>query len=865
MAEGTRLERYRLVRRLKPAAPPATGDARLAPQTIWHATDTSNGQEVVLKCDYKPIYPEIRDLLLDSQARDFAIVPLLDCFESNGLSVEVTPFFPDGTLAQQLAVSRNSSQAVRIDRAERLLGSMRRALSWLYEGNRRVVAINHNDIKPSNIFLDGDGYRLGDFGSASIRPTGRSGSNPVPATPSYAPPERFDGGHSEAGDCWSLGLTLAESILGHHPLAAPEAGGGVIVLDTADLRHDWRLAGAEFRSLPDSWRALLYGLTSLNKSQRWRRTEINQWCRDDEQVRAEAIADGLQIGAESDLGFANAYLIDGASVRNTASAAEAILRSRLATDVHDPVPLANWVEQECDRRIAAGAIRRSVEVADIELRRVRIALELNRNSPLMWRNIVISRNLIRDFARDEDETQLAWIASLRSSAVLELYSAYGNDQAREQWDDLLAAESRLNAAFQELRDNGCNFAIPDEAAQWRMACQIAFVPQYREYYTARLAHLSEATGLFARPAWISRIGGRFDQLNVEQLHALDWAERQESLLGERPVPTALDEIPLIEGTDEELHAAPLIWLKTQERLLGRMKVSDILEPVRLAGGDYYPQSAAGLPYHRVRRWLRQVIYPWFTRRLRPDPAERLRKLGAVGDQFNVEPTLHLSATLFQTRAKLDDQFIGAETYACEVRWAAPEGYDVQLVLRSPGLFRDSVIWKTPRHSWAVRGLGILLSRPDNRQARPSGLSRIGRMALSLCQDTVLTLEARPRLPLMRRPAYYSREITIVLPAAENKFTQPPEIIQDRFEPLKTDADISRPDLSILQVPLEQIRPGTSIGDGMNLSERYVAAERRTAWLFQAVNRRSLKFSKRELALLQEYYESRQHQHKEAIR
>ena len=73
----------------------------------------------------------------------------------------------------------------------------------------------HNDIKPANILLDGNGRAwLSDFGLSSPMesPTASSApGNPI-GTLRYLAPERFDRPHDARSDIYSLGLTLYELV-----------------------------------------------------------------------------------------------------------------------------------------------------------------------------------------------------------------------------------------------------------------------------------------------------------------------------------------------------------------------------------------------------------------------------------------------------------------------------------------------------------------------------------------------------------------------------------------------------------------------------------------------------------------------------
>lgn len=77
------------------------------------------------------------------------------------------------------------------------------------------INILHNDIKPSNIFYDGNNYKLGDFGNST---KGTSDNIVYFGSPNYLSPEVYN--HcltTEASDIYSLGLVLYHLLAGHLP------------------------------------------------------------------------------------------------------------------------------------------------------------------------------------------------------------------------------------------------------------------------------------------------------------------------------------------------------------------------------------------------------------------------------------------------------------------------------------------------------------------------------------------------------------------------------------------------------------------------------------------------------------------------
>lgn len=80
------------------------------------------------------------------------------------------------------------------------ISQMVRAVIFLHRNG-----LVHGDIKPDNILLFHDGYRLSDFGHTTI-PEGRI---PYGGTSNYRAPEVWDGkGYGQKADLWALGCTI---------------------------------------------------------------------------------------------------------------------------------------------------------------------------------------------------------------------------------------------------------------------------------------------------------------------------------------------------------------------------------------------------------------------------------------------------------------------------------------------------------------------------------------------------------------------------------------------------------------------------------------------------------------------------------
>lgn len=115
-------------------------------------------------------------------------------------------YFEEGTLEDRLKKGPLSRE-VALD----CLSQIAQALTYLHE--RGVI---HQDIKPSNIFIDGMLFKLGDFGVAKTR------ENPKPleraGSPFYMAPELFLGEEATpASDAYSFGVMAFELLVGKRP------------------------------------------------------------------------------------------------------------------------------------------------------------------------------------------------------------------------------------------------------------------------------------------------------------------------------------------------------------------------------------------------------------------------------------------------------------------------------------------------------------------------------------------------------------------------------------------------------------------------------------------------------------------------
>jgi len=124
-------------------------------------------------------------------------------------SVLVMEYVPGGTLAKRLEQARQGIQHINMSEALAITRDVAKGLSALHS-----LDVVHRDVKPSNIFFDGEGKaRIGDLGLAQV-PGGYSQRSDLgslaerhPGTPAYMSPEQETTTHylTTASDIFSLG------------------------------------------------------------------------------------------------------------------------------------------------------------------------------------------------------------------------------------------------------------------------------------------------------------------------------------------------------------------------------------------------------------------------------------------------------------------------------------------------------------------------------------------------------------------------------------------------------------------------------------------------------------------------------------
>lgn len=188
--------------------------------TVWSAHDTRLGRTVAVKILHDDLSAEDaarieREARAAARISDARVVTVLDLDHDE----DGTPFLVFEALSgRTLADEVREGGALTNERAERLADDLFGALGAAHE-----CGVLHRDIKPSNVLVDGPGFRITDFGIASVDDeTATSGD--LIGTLGYLAPERFDGATaSPQSDVFSAAVVLYEAVTGRQPFRAPTA------------------------------------------------------------------------------------------------------------------------------------------------------------------------------------------------------------------------------------------------------------------------------------------------------------------------------------------------------------------------------------------------------------------------------------------------------------------------------------------------------------------------------------------------------------------------------------------------------------------------------------------------------------------
>ncbi|MFP5578556.1 MAG: protein kinase domain-containing protein [Acidimicrobiia bacterium] len=209
--------------------------------TVWEAYDIRLGRTVALKVLRDDLPPSAalqleREARAAARIRDPRVVTVLDLARTaDGNPYLVLECHGGHTLADELRDGPLSPE--RLDRlVDDLLGAL---------GAAHRCEVLHRDVKPANVLSGDDGYRVTDFGLASLDDD-QTTETDIMGTLVYVAPERLDGARgSTRSDVFSAAVVIHEAATGVQPFRREHAVESVAALRAGDAPPlpDWVPAG----------------------------------------------------------------------------------------------------------------------------------------------------------------------------------------------------------------------------------------------------------------------------------------------------------------------------------------------------------------------------------------------------------------------------------------------------------------------------------------------------------------------------------------------------------------------------------------------------------------------------------------------
>ncbi|MDW3177834.1 MAG: protein kinase [Acidimicrobiia bacterium] len=189
---------------------------------VFAARQLDTGEQVAVKLlrasadsDKERIRFEREQETLRALAAQDGIVPVLDA----GLTDREEPYFLMPLMEGSLQDRIDNDGPLDWQTATQLMAEVSDTVEFAH--SQKVL---HRDLKPGNILLDQGGVpRVADFGIAKLVDSSVSKSSKALGTPSFMPPERFNGQEATAAsDVYGLAATLSALITGSAPFLTGE-------------------------------------------------------------------------------------------------------------------------------------------------------------------------------------------------------------------------------------------------------------------------------------------------------------------------------------------------------------------------------------------------------------------------------------------------------------------------------------------------------------------------------------------------------------------------------------------------------------------------------------------------------------------
>lgn len=191
--------------------------------TVWEAWDLRLARPVALKILRDDLPPSAanrleREAKAAARINDPRVVTVLDLDRTpDGAPYLVLEAHDGGTLADELRTG-----PMTLQRLDQLIEDLLGALAAAHDRN-----VLHRDVKPANVLVDADAFRVTDFGLASLDDD-QSTETDLMGTLVYVAPERLDGARgSPRSDVFSAAVVIYEAATGIQPFRGRDAAESV--------------------------------------------------------------------------------------------------------------------------------------------------------------------------------------------------------------------------------------------------------------------------------------------------------------------------------------------------------------------------------------------------------------------------------------------------------------------------------------------------------------------------------------------------------------------------------------------------------------------------------------------------------------
>lgn len=185
------------------------------------------------------------------------VLPVIDAEVVGGQVMIASEYAPGGSLKEWL--KQHGGKAPSLEAALEMTAGILSGLEHLH--TLKPQPIIHRDLKPDNVLLQNGVPRVTDFGISRVMKT-TAYTHHSSGTPSYMPPEAFDGKYSAQSDIWAVGVMLYEMLAGRLPYPQND----IVSLFGAIKQHDYDALPPD---IPETLRAVVTKALSKDPAKRF--------------------------------------------------------------------------------------------------------------------------------------------------------------------------------------------------------------------------------------------------------------------------------------------------------------------------------------------------------------------------------------------------------------------------------------------------------------------------------------------------------------------------------------------------------------------------------------------------------------------